>query len=87
MEVWSWAILLLINIYGFALMGIDKNKAKKGQFRISERALWLTAILGGAAGVTLGMNFFRHKTKHSSFRIGLPTILIIQLVLLYLVLK
>ncbi|HLO10936.1 MAG TPA: DUF1294 domain-containing protein [Pseudoneobacillus sp.] len=87
MDLWAGIILLLINIYGFFLMGFDKSKAKKGQFRISERALWITAICGGAVGTTMGMNIFRHKTKHTSFRIGFPLLVVLQVVLLYIVLK
>lgn len=68
-------------------MGVDKNKAKKGQYRISERALWITAICFGAVGTTIGMNIFRHKTKHTSFRIGFPLLAVIEIVLFALYLK
>ncbi|UAL51258.1 DUF1294 domain-containing protein [Metabacillus dongyingensis] len=73
---------ILLNIYGFYLMGADKNKAKKGQWRIKESNLWLIGFIGGAIGLTIGMNAFRHKTKHQSFVVGLPALMIIHLFLL-----
>lgn len=73
--------LLLINLVGFILMGTDKKRAKKDQWRIPERTLFLTAVLGGSIGSLAGMHFFRHKTKHTSFVIGMPCILIIQIAL------
>ena len=70
--------LALINIIGFALMGIDKKRAIRGAWRISESSLFLTAVLGGSIGCILGMQFFRHKTKHWYFKYGMPAILILQ---------
>ncbi|HYK74618.1 MAG TPA: DUF1294 domain-containing protein [Pseudoneobacillus sp.] len=87
MGIWIGVILFLINLYGFVLMGIDKNKAKKGQYRISEKTLWVTAVCGGAVGTTIGMNVFRHKTKHTSFRIGFPLLAVIEVAILILFLK
>lgn len=75
--------LLIVNIIGFAMMGIDKRKAIKGAWRISEASLFLAAILGGSIGSILGMEIFRHKTKHWYFKYGMPAILIIQLVAAY----
>lgn len=69
----------VLNILGFTMMGIDKYRARNRQFRISERSLFLIAILGGSIGSILGMFHFRHKTKHLSFKIGLPLILILQI--------
>ena len=69
---------MIINIIAFAAMGIDKLKAAKGRWRISEKALFLLAAAGGSIGSIAGMFAFRHKTKHLSFRIGLPAILILQ---------
>ncbi|OIJ18588.1 hypothetical protein BKP45_12005 [Anaerobacillus alkalidiazotrophicus] len=63
-------------------MFVDKQKAIKGQWRISERKFFLLAIIGGSVGIMLGMRAFRHKTKHNSFRIGMPVIMIIQIVLM-----
>jgi len=73
--------LTAINILLFALMGIDKYKAKRGLWRIPEKTLFLTAILGGSVGGILGMRVFRHKTRHNSFKYGFPAILMAQLAL------
>ena len=70
--------LALINIIGFALMEIDKKRAIRGAWRISESSLFLTAVLGGSIGCILGMQLFRHKTKHWYFKYGMPAILILQ---------
>ncbi|MFS0636360.1 DUF1294 domain-containing protein [Mesobacillus foraminis] len=76
--VWILAMLLL-NGYGFYLMGSDKNRAVKGRYRISEKTLWLTALFGAAAGMTIGMQVFRHKTRHLQFRLGLPALAVINI--------
>ena len=73
--------LLAINALLFALMGIDKYKAKRGLWRIPEKTLFLTAALGGSIGGILGMKTFRHKTRHNSFKYGFPAILAAQLAL------
>ena len=70
--------LILINITGFAVMGIDKWKARKQAWRISEKTLFLISILGGSIGSIAGMYTFHHKTKHWYFVIGMPLILIVQ---------
>jgi len=77
--------LLMVNIVGFAMMGIDKRKAIKGAWRIPEASLFLAAIIGGSIGSILGMELFRHKTKHWYFKYGMPAILILQLVVAYFV--
>ena len=74
--------LIFINIFSFMLMGIDKKKAQKGTWRISEKNLFLSAIVGGSIGAILGMQIFRHKTKHRKFTIGMPLILIIQIIII-----
>lgn len=71
--------LIIINIAGFVAFALDKQKAVKHQWRIRESVLFLLAILGGSVGCLLGMKLFRHKTKHHSFAIGIPTIVIIQI--------
>ncbi len=71
--------LIVINIIAFILYGVDKRKAKKGKWRISENTLLLIAILGGSIGAIFGMKIFHHKTKKSSFSVGLPIVLIIQI--------
>ena len=75
--------LFIINIIGFALMGIDKKRAIRGAWRISEASLFLTAFLGGALGCTLGMRHFRHKTKHWYFKYGMPAIFAVQVFLAF----
>ena len=71
-----------INLVGFLLMDIEKGRAKLGQWRIRERTLFLVALLGGSVGSLTGMFLFRHKTKHFSFLVGMPAILLIQIALL-----
>ena len=73
--------LLLINAAAFILMLVDKIKAKKNKWRIPERTLFGSALLGGSVGALLGMYTFRHKTKHLSFTLGMPAILIAQIAL------
>ena len=74
---------IIINIIAFILMYIDKVKAIKHQWRIQESTLIGFAIFGGSIGSFLGMKIFKHKTKHPKFYIGLPVILIIQVLLSY----
>ena len=71
--------LLIINIIAFALMGTDKKKAQTKAWRIPEKTLFLSAILGGSIGAIVGMQVFRHKTKHWYFKYGMPAILILQI--------
>ena len=71
--------LLLINALGLILMRIDKKKAQLGRWRIRESTLLTVAALGGSIGTMLGMNLFRHKTKHLRFSLGVPVILILQI--------
>ncbi|MCI9466687.1 MAG: DUF1294 domain-containing protein [Ruminiclostridium sp.] len=70
--------LLVWNFVAFALMGVDKAKARQGRWRIPEKTLFLSAILGGSVGAMLGMSLFRHKTQHRRFRLGMPLILALQ---------
>ncbi len=83
--VWIAVIawLVIINLIAFAVFGIDKKRAKKGQWRIPEKTLFLSAILGGSIGAILGMYIFHHKTKHWYFQIGIPAILIVQIAAVY----
>ncbi len=74
--------LLLVNLIGFSLMGIDKLKAKRGAFRIPENTLFIIALIGGSLGSIIGMYTFRHKTRHWYFVYGMPAILIIEAALL-----
>ena len=64
--------LLFVNLVLFALMGLDKKLAQRDARRVRERTFFLFALLGGALGGLTGMYAFRHKTKHASFKIGMP---------------
>ncbi len=74
--------LLVVNVIGFVMFGVDKFKAKRDLWRISEKALFAVALSGGVVGAMVGMHVFRHKTKHTSFVIGMPCILVLWIVLL-----
>ena len=73
--------LVIVNCVGFAAMGIDKSKAKRGAWRIPEKTLFLLSIIGGSVGTWLGMYAFHHKTKHWYFVVGMPLILAIQIII------
>lgn len=75
------AYLLLMNAAGLVLMFADKKKARAGAWRIPEATLMTVAALGGSLGSWAGMYLFRHKTRHPKFFLGIPAILILQLVL------
>ena len=74
--------LLIINLIGFFAMWLDKQKAKKLSWRIPENTLFMIAILGGGVGSIAGMYTFRHKTKKLRFTIGMPIILICEILLI-----
>ncbi|MCM3716004.1 DUF1294 domain-containing protein [Alkalihalobacillus oceani] len=74
--------LLIVNVLSFIVVGADKQKARKRQRRISERTLFLWAIIGGSVGSYIGMRCFHHKTKHKRFMIGVPLIIVIQVLAL-----
>ena len=73
--------LLAVNITSFLLYGIDKYKAKKGRWRISEATLLLMAVIGGSIGAWVGMRIWHHKTMHKKFKYGIPIIIILQVAL------
>ena len=73
--------LLIINLLGFFLMGIDKYKAQNDKWRIPEKTLFLVTFLFGGIGTIAGMYIFHHKTKKWYFLLGFPTILILEIVL------
>lgn len=70
--------LVVINLAGFFLMGLDKWKAKHKKWRIPEKTLFGAAIFGGSLGTWAGMYAFRHKTRHGYFVVGMPLILAVQ---------
>lgn len=72
--------LIIINIIGFLVMYIDKQKAKKGKWRIPEKTIFIITVLGGGIGTISGMYAFRHKTQKLHFTIGLPAITILEII-------
>lgn len=80
--------LAAFSVIAFALMGIDKGKARRGARRIPEKTLFLFTLLGGGIGGTLGMYIFHHKTRHWYFAVFFPLIAIVQIALyIWLVIK
>ena len=73
------AVLIVMNLVSFALMGIDKRRAQRGAWRISEKALFLTAACFGGLGGVMGMHLFHHKTKRWYFRVFFPAMLVVQI--------
>lgn len=73
--------LAAINVFTFLTYGVDKRRAKRGAWRVSEKTLFLLPLLGGSVGAIAGMKVFHHKTKHWYFKYGLPLILLAQLAL------
>ena len=74
--------ILAVNILGFFMMGIDKQRARKRAFRIPEATLFMIALIGGSIGSIAGMHLFRHKTRHWYFLFGMPAILLLQIILI-----
>ena len=79
--------LVAVNVVTFLVYGIDKFKAKRGKWRISEFTLLKLAIIGGSIGACLGMKVWHHKTMHKKFKYGLPLILMAQIALVCYLLK
>ena len=78
--------IILINLIGITLMFLDKRKAVKNRWRISENTLMLTSLIGGSLGILIGMYTFRHKTKHKKFTIGIPVLLIVNILCIIILL-
>jgi uncharacterized membrane protein YsdA (DUF1294 family) len=76
------AVIAVMNVVAFTLMGIDKRRARRGAWRISERALFMTTACFGGLGGVMGMRLFHHKTKHWYFRVFFPAMLAAQTVIL-----
>ena len=75
--------ILVMSLTAFLVMGYDKSQAKKQGQRISERTLWILALFGGGIGAYFGMQVFRHKTKHTNFRVGFLMLMIVYVFLLF----
>lgn len=86
MEKIVFAYLIVINLVTFVMYGIDKYKAKKSKWRISEATLLLIAALGGSVGAWIGMQIWHHKTLHKKFKYGVPAILLLQIALVVMTL-
>lgn len=84
MMQYLFGYFIIITLIGLWSMWEDKKRAKRKQYRISEKTLFIIALLGGSIGSIAGMQLFRHKTKHWYFQIGMPLILILQILILYL---
>ncbi|MCF2654234.1 DUF1294 domain-containing protein [Prevotella loescheii] len=81
MHQYSLYYLFAVNSLTFLLYGIDKYKAKKGRWRISEATLLTMAAIGGSIGAWAGMRTWHHKTMHKKFKYGIPVIIIMQIAL------
>ena len=81
MHQYSLYYLFAVNSLTFLLYGIDKYKAKKGRWRISEATLLTMAAIGGSIGAWTGMRTWHHKTMHKKFKYGIPVIIIMQIAL------
>lgn len=79
--------LMIVNALGLLLMLADKQKARKKRWRIPEATLMGVAAIGGSAGVFLGMYLFRHKTRHPKFTVGVPLLLMLHGILIFLFLR
>ena len=75
--------LILMNLIGFGLMGVDKQRARRRDWRIPEKVLFGAALLGGSVGAWAGMYLFHHKTRHWYFVVGMPLILAVQAALVW----
>lgn len=85
MKWYWWALiiyLVFINIFAVAITIIDKNRAKKNQWRIRERTLLLVSALGGSVAMLITMKKIRHKTQHKKFMIGIPAIIVAQVIVI-----
>ena len=74
--------IVVINLVSFMMFGIDKYKARRGQWRISEATLLAVAAIGGSIGAWMGMKVWHHKTLHSKFRYGVPIMLLAHIALM-----
>ena len=84
MLILLWAVWLVINLITFILYGVDKRRAKRGQWRIPEKTLLTGTWLLGGVGAWLAMRIFRHKTKHIAFQVSAPAGAVLSVVLMLL---
>jgi len=76
---------LALNILGFLMTSFDKHQAKSGRWRVPEKRFFILGLLGGATGILIGMKVVRHKTKHSLFTIGMPLLVVVNLIFYYVI--
>lgn len=81
--VYATVVLGVLSIIGLISMAVDKSKAKRGAWRIPEKALFAVAFIGGGLGSLIGMYAFRHKTKHTSFIVGIPIGAVVSVAIIY----
>ena len=79
MRMWGLVgVWVLMNAGGYFIMGADKRRARKNLYRIEEKTLWMVAAFGGALGASVGMNHYRHKTKHPQLKYGFPVLAVME---------
>lgn len=78
-DLYIVAALVVLNLVSFVLMALDKKRAKKDRWRISEKTLFISAALFGALGAMMGMYMLHHKTRKWYFRVFIPLLFVIQL--------
>jgi uncharacterized membrane protein YsdA (DUF1294 family) len=76
--------LIIINIITFIASGLDKKAAINYKRRVPEKHLWILAVVGGSVGLYLSMKVFRHKTKHWNFKYGIPVLIFVQIMGMYI---
>ena len=84
---WAVAWLIAASIVAFLITLWDKNRARRREWRVQESSLWLIALLGGSLGMFITMLVIGHKTRHKPFVIGLPLLVLLQVGLIYLLLR
>ena len=72
--------IIIINIISFFIMLYDKRQAIYHNFRISEKTIFIVSLLLGGISTYVGMYVFRHKTKHLKFTIGIPIVIILNII-------
>ncbi|MBV6714987.1 DUF1294 domain-containing protein [Paenibacillus chitinolyticus] len=75
--------LLVVNLVAYVWMGADKRRARSGEWRVPEKRLFLTALIGGAPGIWAGMYAYKHKTRHFMFKYGIPLLLIVNVIVFW----
>jgi uncharacterized membrane protein YsdA (DUF1294 family) len=79
--------LIVINIYSFIIVNVDKYKALKHKWRIKESNFFALAFLGGALGIFISMKIFRHKIRYNRFRYGIPFIILLNIITFYWIIR